>query len=292
MAGINHANTMVIPDDPGVETGTDEWNADHTITGDVNWGGFAIDNLSYVGTKFLEIPQAAGNEFINAGSSNYPEDFAIISGGAATPDAFGTLVRIFPESGNSDILDTLLAGDDDTIVMLLADTGTNITVTHNFGTDGFRLRHKIPILLSARVPLVLLRSNSKWNEISGPEVTKVQIPLGIPSSTLATGDNQANHIVDMAGRLIKVKANVDTVSSSGTPTFALRKNSTDMLATDITIDENETSSESAATPAVINSDGSEDVEADDVIRIDVDVAGTGTLGAILTLWLENLELNA
>ncbi len=62
-----------------------------------------------------------------------------------------------------------------------------------------------------------------------------------------------------------------------------------MLATDITIDASENSSEDATTPPVINSDGTETVAKDDVVRVDCDVAGTGTLGAIITLWFENLS---
>jgi len=110
-----------------------------------------------------------------------------------------------------------------------------------------------------------------------------------PGTAIAIGDNQATHIMTMKGKLIKVKAYVDTVSSSGLPTFALRKNTTDMLSTNITIDANENTSLTAATPPVIKSDGSEIASADDVIRADVDVIGTGSKGAILTLWFQNMS---
>jgi hypothetical protein len=78
---------------------------------------------------------------------------------------------------------------------------------------------------------------------------------------------------------------VKTVSSSGLPSLGLRKNSTEMLTTNITIDANETSSRTAATPAVIKSDGSQTVAAGDKLHFDCDVAGTGTKGSeVRTTW--------
>lgn len=193
-------------------------------------------------------------------------------------------------AGTSDTLDTVTGLVDGDMVALYAKAGETITVTHDLGgTDSIHLRHKINIFLSEKVPLVLVRKASEWYELSAPEITKMELALGKPSDSLATGDNQANNIMDMKGKLIKVKANVDTVSSSGTPTFAIRKNTLDMLSTNITIDANEASSETAATPPVIKSDGTEVALKDDVIRVDCDVAGTGTKGAIITLWFENLS---
>ena len=58
----------------------------------------------------------------------------------------------------------------------------------------------------------------------------------------------------------------------------------DMLSTVITIDSTEVGSDTAAAPAVIKSDGSEIVDAYDVLRFDVDaVHTTPAEGAIITL---------
>lgn len=193
-------------------------------------------------------------------------------------------------AGTTDTLDTITGLSDGDVVALYAKAGETITVTHDFGgIDSIHLRHKINIILSEKTPLVLQRKDNEWYELAGPEITKIALYFGKPSDALAVGDNQANHFMDMKGKLIKVKAVVDTASTSGTPTFAIRKNSTDMLSTNITIDINENSSETAATPPVIKSDGSEIAVKDDVIRCDCDVAGTGTTGAIVYLWFENLS---
>lgn len=84
--------------------------------------------------------------------------------------------------------------------------------------------------------------------------------------------------------LVGVIASVTTASSSGLPGFGIRKNaSTEMLSTNVTIDANELSSDTAATPAVIKSDGSQAVATGDVIHFDCDVAGTGAKGAFVEL---------
>lgn len=193
-------------------------------------------------------------------------------------------------AGTSDTISTITGLNDNSVVALYCKSGETITVTHDIGgTNSIHLRHKINIILTQNVPLILVRRNSEWYEVAGPEITKVEMAMSAPGTALTVADNQFNHVCDMKGKLIKVKAYVDTVSSSGTPTFSLRKNSTDMLSTAITIDANENSSLTAAAAAAIKSDGSEVVAADDVIRGDCDVAGTGAKGAIITMWFENLS---
>ena len=87
--------------------------------------------------------------------------------------------------------------------------------------------------------------------------------------------------------LVSVTGSVGTgaagSSSSGTPTFTV-KNVTDgnqMLSTSLTIDANEYTSATAATPVAIN--GSfDDVVTDDLIEVAVTTAGTGVTYAVVT----------
>jgi len=104
-------------------------------------------------------------------------------------------------------------------------------------------------------------------------------------TAVATGDGKAYITIpsDLNGmNLVDADIAVYTASSSGTPTVQLHNldyagGAQDMLSTLMTIDENELNSYIAATPPVIN--GSyDDVATGDRIRIDVDVAGTGTKG--------------
>ena len=84
--------------------------------------------------------------------------------------------------------------------------------------------------------------------------------------------------------LIDADACVTTVSSSGLPTIQINNvtQAADMLSTLITIDANETCSYTAATPPVIDT-LNDDVATGNILRIDVDVAGTGTKGLMVIL---------
>lgn len=110
-------------------------------------------------------------------------------------------------------------------------------------------------------------------------------------TAVATGDGKAHITIpeELNGmNLVAAHAAVYTVSSSGLPTVQIHNltDTSDMLSTVITIDANEKNSYTAATPPVIDT-GEDDVVTGDEIRIDVDVAGTGTKGldVILTFQL-------
>lgn len=94
--------------------------------------------------------------------------------------------------------------------------------------------------------------------------------------------------------LVSVGAQVVVASSSGTPTIQIarwRQSApnvahafVDMLETlnPLTIEVNEFDSKDATTAAVINT-SNDDIATGDMIRIDVDTAGTGTTGLCVTL---------
>lgn len=106
-------------------------------------------------------------------------------------------------------------------------------------------------------------------------------------AALTTGDGKAYWRVPSVCNgmnLVEVAAHVTTVSTSGLPTVQIHNvtDAVDMLSTSLTIDANEKDSATAATPAVINT-SNDDVATGDELRIDVDVAGTGTKGLMVEL---------
>ena len=109
------------------------------------------------------------------------------------------------------------------------------------------------------------------------------IKVGADDDVLATGDGQFIFVItaleELDGlRLTRAAAYVTTVSSSGLPTVQLRKVGVgDMLTTKLTIDASDFSTDTAATPAVIDATYSL-ITTGDRIAIDVDVAGTGAKG--------------
>ena len=115
----------------------------------------------------------------------------------------------------------------------------------------------------------------------------VQVIVTDPNgSALTTGDGKAYFRIDSplnGYNLVGVAAQLTTVSSSGIPTIQIANvtDAVDMLSTKLTIDESEIDS-STATAAVIDAT-KDDVATGDQLRIDVDVAGTGAKGLIVSL---------
>lgn len=125
----------------------------------------------------------------------------------------------------------------------------------------------------------------------------VQVAVTDPNGTaLTTGDGKAYFAIpgELSGyNLVDAEAAVTTTSSSGLPTIQIARIRTgtgagtvDMLTTRVTIDAAEFTSFTAATPPVVNA-SNDDVLANatsqDILRIDVDVAGTGTKGLMVIL---------
>lgn len=113
-------------------------------------------------------------------------------------------------------------------------------------------------------------------------------------SAITTGDGKACFRVPstMNGwNLVAVSGALSTVSSSGLPTFQIRRsrrtNATtrsdaDMLSTKLSIDASEFDSVDATTAVVIDT-ANDDVNTGDMIYIDIDVAGTGAKGLVAEL---------
>lgn len=111
---------------------------------------------------------------------------------------------------------------------------------------------------------------------------------------ITTGDGKACFRVPsvMNGwNLVTVSGAVSTVSSSGLPTFQVRRSrrtnattraSADMLTTKLSIDASEFDSVDATAAAVIDT-ANDDVNTGDMIFIDIDVAGTGAKGLVAEL---------
>lgn len=126
-------------------------------------------------------------------------------------------------------------------------------------------------------------------------IKEISIPVVAAGTALTTGDGKAYFRVPSSlngMNLVNASAAVTTTSSSGTPTVQIARGRqasattahayVDMLSTLITIDATEYDSKDATTAAVINA-SNDDVATGDLIRVDVDVAGTGTAGLYVTL---------
>lgn len=118
------------------------------------------------------------------------------------------------------------------------------------------------------------------------------------TTALATGDGKLYFPIPSklnGYNLTYCLAQVFAKSTSGTPTVMIARGRqadavsahsfVDMLSTAITIDVNEYSSADATTAYVINT-SNDDVATGDLIRVDVDVAGTAATGLYIALGFE------
>ena len=115
------------------------------------------------------------------------------------------------------------------------------------------------------------------------------VPITSIGGSVAVGDGKAKLPIpsNLNGfNLIGVILTLETTSSSGLPTYQVRRRrgaaEVDMLSTRVSCDVGERSSINAATPAIINT-SNDDLATGDDILFDKDVIGTGELGDIVTL---------
>lgn len=125
-------------------------------------------------------------------------------------------------------------------------------------------------------------------DIGGGGMQTVTLLVSDPNGdALTTGDGKAYFRVPSTldgFELIEVAAAVTTASSSGSVSVQIHNvtQTADMLSTPLTIDASETDSSTAAAPAVVD-DAESLVSTADMLRIDVDGAGTGAKGLIVEM---------
>lgn len=109
-----------------------------------------------------------------------------------------------------------------------------------------------------------------------------QIAVGDQVTAITTGTAKMTWRAPFACTVVGVRASLNTASSSGIPTFDINEGGTSILSTKLTIDASEKTSVTAATAAVV----SDNTLADDAeLTVDIDVAGTGAKGPIITLYV-------
>jgi hypothetical protein len=136
-----------------------------------------------------------------------------------------------------------------------------------------------------------------WDNVAGEWIASTPAAVGNRVVTLLVSDPNGSAITTGDGKayypvpstlngmnLVSVAAFLTTTSSSGIPTVQIHNltQTADMLTTKLTIDAGELTSATAATPAVIDT-GNDDVATGNMLRIDIDVAGTGAKGLIVEM---------
>ncbi len=108
------------------------------------------------------------------------------------------------------------------------------------------------------------------------------VAISDESTAITTGNAKVTFRAPYAATVTAVRASLNTASSSGTPAFDINESNTTIFSTTLTVDQDELTSTTAATPAVI----SDTAIADDAeIKIDIDTAGTGAKGAKVYIYV-------
>lgn len=114
------------------------------------------------------------------------------------------------------------------------------------------------------------------------EPSSLTVALSDEVSTITTGNSKLTMRAPFSMKLTSLpRASLTTASSSGLPTVDINVNGSSILSTKLTIDANEKTSVTAATPAVLSSTTIAD---DDELTFDIDVAGTGAKGLKVTIY--------
>lgn len=108
----------------------------------------------------------------------------------------------------------------------------------------------------------------------------IQMSVSDLTTSIATGTSKAYCRAPHAMTLTGIRASLLTASTSGAVTVDINVNGSTILSTKLTIDQDEKTSVTAAAAAVLSSVVIAD---DDEITVDIDGAGTGAKGLIVTL---------
>jgi hypothetical protein len=164
---------------------------------------------------------------------------------------------------------TGLAGGADGRLIIIHNVGSNplrLKSENASSTAGNRFSFALDVVLGSKRSATLQydATSSRWRFLYTTAIPlRHTVAISDESTALTTGTAKLTFRFATQVYLLQVRANLNTVSSSGAPAF----------------DASEKSSETAATPAVISDPNIAD---DAEMTVDIDTAGTGAKGAKLT----------
>ena len=251
-------------------TGTNPMHIQYlTLNHKTNSLSIARDNSGY--TEGLTVKSNAGDIEIEAKEQDKDIIFKVNDGGSATESMRidGDINQVKIKSlavGSAAELTITESSDDISFTNTVNDKTLKFVVNDGSGND------KTATLTAATTGDVL--------QLKGIEETFI-IAASDEDSDLTTGDVKATFAAPFDFQITGVKASVYTTPAGSTISVAIRRSragtAVDILSTNLTIDPNENTSRTAATPAVINT-SNDDIQIDDIIIIDIDQIGSSRAG--------------
>lgn len=273
--------TLSTQSDLNTALGAKVAKAGDTMTGNLAFGGTQKNTGLAAGTAAGDSLRYEQVYLVPSTPSVVSNAFTWDCGGLMTPEADVSL-----SASATMTMSNIKAGSSGIIRIAI---GTASLVNLTFATTG-GLTHKTQNTTFTVYPFPLGTSKEYYLTYYTKDGTTIEWIIGVPAqkviqaacsdelSSLNTGTNKLRFRMPYAMTLTEVRASINIVQASNGPyggilTIDINKNGTTVLSTKLTIDNNEKTSVTAATPAVISVTSLAD---DDEIEIDIDQVGDGT----------------
>jgi len=269
--GTGTTKGIVFPPNPGGGSGDQAFIQYYAVTGENtrleltvtnDTPGVNQDDIYFTANGCV----VANNSSESSSSTNAP---FLVTGGAGIAKTLyvgGNSITsgFVSATGNVNVAGNVNANNGmfTTIVNVASHTGSIVSVTGNVTANNFN-------------------GNGSFLSNVKPQLFMITA-VSDESTPITTGVAKVIFRAPYAMTLYQIpRASLSVASTSGIPTIDINKNGNSIFSTLLTIDANETTSVTAATPAVLSTTTLAD---DDQISIDIDVAGTGATGLKVTLY--------
>jgi hypothetical protein len=218
-----------------------------------------------------------------------------VGAGATAFAVLGTVATVEDLPGGAAQSDVYLVEDNDNFYVWDGSAWTSLGTlagpqgpagaTGPAGADGADGADGVGVITGGTTGQVLAKaSNTDYDTewVTQTEQDTYIIACSDEATALTTGTNKARFRMPFAGTLTAVKASVNTAPVGSTLVVDINESGTSVLSTKLSIDASETTSATAAVPAVISDSALAD---DSIISIDIDQIGSGTAGEGLKVTL-------
>jgi len=218
-----------------------------------------------------------------------------VGAGASAFEVLGTVATVGDLPGGATQSDVYLVEADDNFYVWDGSAWTSLGTlagpqgpagaTGPAGADGADGADGVGVITGGTAGQVLAKaSNTDYDTewVTQTEQDAYIIACSDEATALTTGTNKARFRMPFAGTLTAVKASVNTAPVGSTLVVDINESGTSVLSTKLSIDASETTSATAAVPAVISDSALAD---DSIISVDIDQIGSGTAGEGLKVTL-------
>ena len=215
----------------------------------------------------------------------------VVGAGATAFEVLGTVATFGDLPGGATQSDVYLVAADDNFYVWDGSAWTSIGTlagpqgpagsdgaTGATGSDGADGADGVGVITGGTTGQILAKaSNTDYDTewVTQAEQDVYIIACSDEATALTTGTNKARFRMPFAGTLTAVKASVNTAPVGSTLVVDINESGTSVLSTKLSIDASETTSATAAVPAVISDSALAD---DSIISVDIDQIGSGTAG--------------